>query len=284
VNLPDNPYAPVDLPPIAWFDYAGLRKYGDISKLNASGEINTTVPGETVLLLRRAYYSALTWTDFLIGQVLEELENLELSNNTVVSFWGDHGYQLGEHGEWCKQTNFELATHAPMMVHIPGLTDRGIRTSQLAEFVDLFPTLVEAAGLEQLPLCPVNSTDVQLCREGSSLVPLISSPDKPIKKAAFSQFPRHHSVMGYSIRTDRYRYTEWPKFSYFPEFKPHWDKLAGVELYDHVIDPEENVNRASHPEYAEIVYNLSKMLHAGWRNVTEIRDNDNDLQKKLRMI
>jgi iduronate 2-sulfatase len=72
--------------------------------------------------------------------------------------------------------------------------------------------------------------------------------------------------MGYSMRTDRYRYTEWAKFKYAPEYRPNWNKLKGVELYDHNVDPEENVNRASHPEYAEIVHNLSGMLHAGWRD------------------
>ena len=85
-----------------------------------------------------------------------------LTNNTIVSFWGDHGWQLGEHGEWCKHTNFELATHAPMMVHVPGVTDKGIITEQLTEFVDLFPTLVEAAGLPLLTTCPENSTQIKV--------------------------------------------------------------------------------------------------------------------------
>lgn len=269
VKLPDNPYAPVDMPDVAWYDYGGLRGYKDIHDLHASGKINTTLPDQTVLSLRRAYYSALTFTDSLIGKVLAELDNLGLSNETIVSFWGDHGYQLGEHGEWCKQTNFELATHAPMMIHIPGKTDKGIRTSQLTEFVDLFPTLVEATGLTSLPLCPVNSTDVQLCREGSSLLPLISHPETPIKMGSFSQYPRE-GYMGYSIRTDAYRYTEWPKFKYAPLYQPDWEILAGVELYDHVKDPEENVNRAFHPDYAGIRHTLRKMLRAGWRNATAV--------------
>ena len=81
----------------------------------------------------------------MVGDVIKALDDLHLQNNTIISCWGDHAWQLGEHEEWCKQTNFELATHTPMMVHIPGLTDAGIATEQLTEFVDLFPTLVDAA-------------------------------------------------------------------------------------------------------------------------------------------
>ncbi|KAL4231582.1 hypothetical protein ACF0H5_009163 [Mactra antiquata] len=274
VQLPDNPYAPVNMPEVAWYSYGGLRGYHDIHHLHASGGINTTLPGGTVLLLRRAYYSALSYTDSLIGKVLKELDILGLSNNTIVSFWGDHGYQLGEHGEWCKQTNFELATHAPMMIHVPGKTDKngkGIKTDQLTEFVDLFPTLVEAAGLRPLPLCPVNSSKVELCREGTSLMPLIDKPNSPVKLAAFSQYPRKHNekkYMGYTMRTDRYRYTEWPSFEYAPVYAPDWDNLAGVELYDHYIDPEENVNRAQFTAYRETRAELHKMLLEGWRNAS----------------
>ncbi|XP_060581896.1 iduronate 2-sulfatase-like [Ruditapes philippinarum] len=275
VKLPDNPYAPVDMPEAAWYSYGGLRGYKDIHDLHKSGGINTTLPDDVVLNLRRAYYSALTYTDSLVGSVLAELENLGLANNTIVSFWGDHGYQLGEHGEWCKQTNFELATHAPMMIHVPGLTDKGIKTDQLTEFVDLFPTLVDAAGLNPLPICPNNSRETALCREGSSLMPLIAQPDKPIKVASFSQYPRtvkkgngEIKTMGYSLRTDRFRYTEWPKFEYSPEFKPKWNELEGIELYDHKIDPEENVNHAYDEEYAVVRKLLSKILRTGWRHVS----------------
>ena len=85
-----------------------------------------------------------------------------MAENTIISFWGDHGWQLGEHGEWCKHTNFELATHAPMMIHIPGKTNEGIVTEKLTEFVDLFPTLVDAAGLKPMTKCPENSTLVKV--------------------------------------------------------------------------------------------------------------------------
>lgn len=268
VRLPDNQYAPVDMPEVAWSNYKELRRYGDQSKLNASGSINTTLPDDDVRHLRRAYYSALSWTDSLIGTVLQELTALGFENDTIVSLWGDHGWQLGEHGEWCKHTNFELATHAPMMIHIPGMTDQGIVTEQLTEFVDLFPTLVEAAELGTMPLCPEVSKDVKLCREGESLMPLVKDPEGAWKSAAFSQYPRQMNgtnIMGYTIRTDKYRYTEWPKFAYEPDYRPDWNVSFGVELYDHTVDPEENKNRAYDRSYQLIRETLSKQLHAGWR-------------------
>lgn len=178
-------------------------------------------------------------------------------------------FAIGEHGEWNKQTNFELTTHAPMMVRIPGLTDGGMMTEKLTEFVDLYPTLAEAAGLPVPPLCPENSSNIQLCREGQSLMPLVKNPKLDSwKTRAFSQYPRptmeDRKFMGYTMRTARYRYTEWVDFLGTPP-RPQWNKLEGVELYDHDIDPEENKNRANNPSYKLIVAGLSKMLHAGWR-------------------
>lgn len=185
-----------------------------------------------------------------------------------------YNFLIGEHGEWCKQTNFELATHAPMMIHIPGLTDKGIAVEQLTEYVDLFPTLVDAAGLPALELCPEDSTKVKLCREGNSLLPLIKSATndndsvrKVWKQRVFSQYPRkNNKIMGYTMRTGRYRYTEWVGFKDRPHYQPVWDHVYGVELYDHGIDPEENYNRASQAGYRLIKAGLSKLLKKGWRH------------------
>lgn len=267
IRLPDNPYAPVHMPNIAWYSNSELRsQYADIRKLNTSGSINTTFPDQVTLDLRRAYYSAVTWMDSLVGDVINELENLGLANNTIISFVGDHGWQLGEHGEWSKMTNFELSTHAPMLIRIPGLTDSGIMTERLTEFVDLYPTIVEAAGLGSIPSCPLESLNVPTCSEGTSLLPLISDPNTAIKRAAFSQYPRRENIMGYSIRTERFRYTEWVGFQYAPFYRPTWDKLIGVELYDHTLDPNENYNAAYTAKYQHVRGELRKLLHRGWRH------------------
>ena len=181
------------MPYAAWSAYEELREYADIRKLNLTGMINSTIPDQAVKDLRRAYNSAISWTDSLVGQVIDALDSLGLANNTIISFWGDHGWQLGEHGEWSKHTNFEIATHAPMMVHIPSLTDAGIATEELAEFVDLFPTLAEAEGLSEIPLCPEHSSMINVCREGVSLIPLIQKTGVKWKNASFLANSAIHS-------------------------------------------------------------------------------------------
>eukprot|EP00054_Salpingoeca_dolichothecata_P028229 m.212730 g.212730 ORF g.212730 m.212730 type:complete len:525 (-) comp26160_c0_seq4:76-1650(-) len=288
IHLPENPYAPNHMPSVAWSAYGELRSYHDIAKLNASGAINTTLPDQVVKDLRRAYYSAVSYTDAQIGRVLKALEDNGFADNTVITFVGDHGWQLGEHGEWCKHTNFELATNAPMIVHVPGRTDSGIVSEQPVEYVDLMPTVIEAAMNKSVPFCPPGSYNVKTCTNGVSLIPLIANPDKPVKEAAFSQYPRglkkpslhdylanikstptpsaclkKGCTMGYSLLTNyggiEYRYTEWIEFV---NFQREWDNLVGRELYDHQNDPNENVNVAGYETKADVVAALSKMLRA----------------------
>ncbi len=219
VKLPPNSYAPHKMPEIAWnnpIKKCQLFNYDDIKISNYTGEINSSLASSTMIDLRRAYYSCVTYMDAMVGQVIDKLYELGLGENTIISFLGDHGYHLGEHGEWGKRTNFELATRIPMMVHMPGKTNEGLTSDKLVEAVDLYPTIVDAAGLPSLPLCPVHrSTERMLCREGGSLMPIIANQSASWKTAVFSQYPRKlsHSkhgkdsmVMGYSIRTRHFRY------------------------------------------------------------------------------
>jgi len=201
IRLPPNRYAPENMPDIAWTIYRELRNFRDIARLGVTGEINTTVPDHKTLELRRAYYSCVSYIDHLVGQLLSALDQLGLADSTIVSFVGDHGWHLGKNGEWSKHTNFEQAVHSPMIIRIPGLTDGGIVSDHIVEFVDLYPTLVEAASLGSVPLCPENSSHVPVCTEGASLLPLISGKTTN-KSYAFSQWPRK-GMMGYTIRTDR---------------------------------------------------------------------------------
>ena len=140
------------------------------------------------------------------------------------------------------------------MLSIPGLTDDGIRSTKLVELIDLFPTLVEAAGYKPLPLCPEQSHNVMLCREVSSLLPLAHNPNRnDWKTAVFWQYPKGDEIngnvvpkMGYTIRTDRFRYTEWVHIKHLSQhaYKPKWGTFAGKsELYDLKNDPQENINR-----------------------------------------
>eukprot|EP00937_MAST-01D_sp_MAST-1D-sp2_P000882 g882.t1 len=196
IQLPPNPYAPDGMPDVAWQAYGETRNYADIKKLNATGAINTTLPDATVKELRRAYYAAVSYTDDNVGQLLQALADEGLADDTVVVFWGDHGWHLGEHGEWDKHTNFDLNTHAPVMFRVPGLTDGGVRTDEVSETVDIFPTLVDFAMggdmYNSMLVCPSmwDSGDVKTCIEGTSLRPLIAAPSTPVKKAAFSAYNR----------------------------------------------------------------------------------------------
>jgi arylsulfatase A-like enzyme len=132
-----------------------------------------------------------------------------------------------------------------MILSVPGMKTASKRTRALTEYVDIYPTLCEATGL------PVPDH-----LEGLSVMPLVKDPNRPWKKAAFSQYPRG-KVMGYSMKTDRFRYTEWQDRK--------TGKVLARELYDHKTDPDENTNAADNPKYKKEVTHLSKMLKAGWK-------------------
>ena len=183
-------------------------------------------------LLRRGYYSALSYTDAQIGRVLQELETQGLAEKTIIILWANHGWKLGEHNMWTKHTNFEDDTHVPLILHVPGATDNGMRSKALVELIDIFPTLTELAGLDTPPVCPEGNKELlAACVEGRSLVPLLKQSDQQWKKAVFSQYPRPYDgltvipgkppfvtnnngedIMGYAMRVEEYRFMDWYKF------------------------------------------------------------------------
>jgi len=238
IKLPSNRNWPKDMPPVAGSSWGELRAYTGIP---AQGNL----PDAQARELIHGYYACVSYTDAQVGRVLDELARLGLADDTVVVLWGDHGWKLGEYSAWCKHTNFELDTHAPLLLSVPGQKNAGKKTRALVEFVDIYPTLCEAAGV------PVPGH-----LEGTGLLPLTENPERPWKPAAFSQYPRGR-IMGYTMRTDRWRYTEWQ------------DRKTGEatarELYDHEADPGENVNLAGRAEHKETVAKLAQMLKAGWR-------------------
>ncbi len=239
IPLADNQFAPEGAPESAFPWPEEPRVYIDVPD---EGPISETKQREII----RAYFACASYIDALVGRIVGELDRLGMRDNTVICLWGDHGWHLGENSVWGKMTNFEMAVHSPLIISAPRQSRKGARTTALAEFVDIYPTLCEISGL---PL-PAGL-------EGTSLVPLMEAPDRPWKKAAFSQDnSRRNGIMGYTMRTDRYRYSEWMS----PE-----NKLVGRELYDHEQDPDENVNLAVRQGYENLVERLSKMLHAGWK-------------------
>jgi arylsulfatase A-like enzyme len=192
------------------------------------------MPDSKARELRRAYYACISYTDAQIGKVLAELETEGFAEDTVIVLWADHGWQLGEHNHWCKFTNFEDATHVPFMIRVPGVTDQGMRTKALVELIDIFLSMhvTELAGLEVPPQCPEDKKKLLTCVEGSSVASLLENPDRQWKKAAFSQYPLPNVglpvfpieppfpqiamvrlfSMGYTIRVDSYRFTDWYRF------------------------------------------------------------------------
>jgi uncharacterized sulfatase len=206
-------------------------------------------------VVKQAYYASLSFMDTQFGIVLDELEKQGLAQNTVVVFLSDHGYHLGEHGQWQKMTVFEEAARVPLIIAAPGMKAAGQATGRLAELVDVYPTLADLCGLK-----------VPAYLEGSSLRPLLDEPERIWKKGAFTQVihgfkggradgakkPRS-TALGRSVRTERYRYTEWK------------DGEAGAELYDHTTDPRELHNLASEPKCAAVVQELKALLRGGWQ-------------------
>ena len=233
-NLPASSVPPKDAPDSALTNWNAIRAYQDLPPGT------TPLSDAKTLELIRAYAAATSYTDAQIGRVLTQLDTLGLTENTVIVFCGDHGHHLGEHGIWGKQTLFEVSLRSPLIVSIP--RQQRSKTEAFAELVDIYPTLCDAC---QLPTPP------QL--EGVSLTPVIEQPTRPWKTAVFSQFGgAAHG--GISIRTERYRYTEWGQ-----------NGNKGVELYDYEADPNETINIAGQPENAELVAHLSERLHAGWQ-------------------
>lgn len=213
---------------------------------------------DTARILKHGYYASVSYVDALFGQLVDHMKKLGIYENTIIIVWGDHGWKLGDHNSWGKMTNFNIDLHVPLMIRYPNQEQRGVRTNALVELVDMFPSLCELAGVE-----------IPDYMQGTSFVPLLKDPDRPWKKAAFSQFHRRPRVsadggryMGYSINTPEYHYIEWYT----------WDHQQGergdfkqAELYDRQNDPSERVNIAGKAGNETIVKRLSAALADGWR-------------------
>lgn len=189
----------------------------------------------------RGYYASISYMDSLVGRVLDHLEKARQMDNTVIVFWSDHGWHLGEHFRWQKRSLFEESARVPLLVAAPGRKGNGTPSRALVELVDLYPTI---AGL-----CGVKAPDDL---EGQSFVPVLDRPGMRWKTAAFTQVSGPNGIVGRSARTDRYRYIRWAG--------PH----PGEELYDEENDPREFTNLARNPKQESALTRMRAVLEAGW--------------------
>ncbi|MEX0678795.1 MAG: sulfatase [Pirellulales bacterium] len=243
IEPPANPLPPRGVPAIAMHDSREiLRAFTD----RPNGRPTTS---ET-LALRHGYYAATSYVDAQVGKVLAELDRLDLRKSTIIVFWSDHGYHLGEQALWAKTSNFELDARVPMIIAAPNHPG-GQRTDALVELLDLYPTLADLCGL----VAPKEL-------EGKSLRPLVDDPRATVKNAAFTQHTRPAypsdeeplEAMGYSMRTDLYRYAEWRDVAD--------GRVIARELYDHRSDPAETVNLAGQSEHAATIEKLAAQMSA----------------------
>ncbi|MEO1237052.1 MAG: sulfatase, partial [Planctomycetota bacterium] len=223
----------------SWYE---MRLYGDVPR-GRQRDVNDAKTKEFL----HGYYACVSFVDAQIGRIMAALEESGEADNTVVIVWSDHGFKLGDYGDWSKYTNMEIDTQVPLIVAGPGVA-AGRKTAALVELIDLYPTVAELTGV-----------GIPGHVEGTSFVPLLSDPDRPWKSAAFSYYDRRNpDAEGFSLRGERFRYTEWRDYD--------TGEVLARELYDHADGPIADRNLADDPAHAETVERFAEKLRAGWES------------------
>ena len=250
IPLASNPYIPKNAPVMAHNMNRELRSYTDFkgAPLPHQGQVSES----EARLLKHGYLASISYVDAQVGRILDSLDRFNLASNTIVVLWGDHGWKLGEHSGWGKMTNYEIDARVPLIMRVPG-HKANQQCHRMVEFVDVYPTLCDLAGI---------SKPKEL--EGQSLTPLLANPTSAGKKAVFHQFLREGiwvapdgvEYMGYAIRTETHRYIEWYR----------WKEktLAARELYDLIKDPDENLNEIGQPSLQSLIEELSGKLGSAY--------------------
>ncbi|NND05229.1 MAG: sulfatase [Saprospiraceae bacterium] len=243
IQIPDTSL-PKNMASMALASFGELRKYDNIP---AKGPLDEATTRKMI----HGYYASVSMIDAQLGKLLDALKENGVEENTIIVLWGDHGYKLGEYASWCKHSNMELDTRVPLFISSPSHA-KALKTQSITELVDLYPTLCDLAGVPK----PEHL-------EGQSLVQRLDNPTRNEEDVAISQYPRGPSLgydrknqwMGYSIRTERYRYTRWQ----------HYEDPAEVvarELYDHSSSPIATENLASDQECQAQIEALDQQLDA----------------------
>lgn len=227
ISLPKFQEAPKNAPSQSMHNFGELRNYRGIPDKGP-------IPDSIAIQLIRGYYAAVSYADAMVGQVLDELEKLGLARNTIVVLWGDHGWSLGDHGLWCKHSTFNVALHAPLLVKVPG-KEGGQQINALTEFVDIYPSLCDLAGLPK----PNHL-------QGDSFISLLENPDHPGKEAVFCRWLNSDAV-----KTNEYLYTRW--------FNKQDSAITNM-LYDHLHDTEETENIADQATQKDIIEKFDGLI------------------------
>ncbi|SMP67286.1 iduronate 2-sulfatase [Neorhodopirellula lusitana] len=235
-------HTPTDAPAYSMHNNSELTHYVDLIKLPRPWD-DRDVDTEHARHLMHGYYACVSYVDAQIGRLLDVLDEEGLADNTIVVLWSDHGWKLGEHRGWGKMTNYEIDARVPLLIAGPGVDRAGEKTEGLAELLDLFPTLCEMANIE-----------VPDFVDGASLVPILQNVDAQVHDGAVNQYYRRlngNQYMGYSIRTNDYRFVEWRDFS--------TGEVTVKELYDHRTEHSETVNIVDSVD-AGVVNELTALL------------------------
>ena len=236
-------HIPTGAPEFAMHNNSELSHYVDLINMPKPWD-EEALPEAQMRKLVHGYHACVSYVDAQIGLLLNALDEAGLRENTIVVLWSDHGWKLGEYRGWGKMTNYEIDARVPLIISAPSMPTAGQQTESLVELLDLYPTLCELAG--------VQSPDFA---EGKSLVPILKAPQAKVRTAAVSQYYRKHKTgeyMGYSMRTDQYRYIEWRNFL--------TGEVAAQELYDHQVSEKETTNLATSVP-AELLTKLSDQLN-----------------------
>ena len=249
IELAEYDMPPLGAPPVALNSMKELRGYTDFKAYPPplEGQLHP----DHAKLLRHGYFASVSYIDAQIGKVLDQLENLNILDNTIIVLWGDNGWKLGDYGSWGKMTNYEMDTRVPLIVKPSKPMLGESKREQIVESVDIYPTLCDLAGLPQ----PKGLA-------GDSFANQMDDPKREGKPYAFSQFLRYgywlldgdEEVMGYTVRTQDYRYVEW--------FNSDSDQCLAKELYDITSQGLEQKNLTGDAQYAKIESELAAVLTA----------------------
>ncbi|KAM9324033.1 LOW QUALITY PROTEIN: iduronate 2-sulfatase [Gastrophryne carolinensis] len=298
ITLAPDPDIPRNLPAVAYNPWADIRKREDVQALNISFPYGP-ISQDFQRLIRQSYFASVSYLDSQVGQLLSTVENLGLSNDTIIVFISDHGWSLGEHGEWAKYSNFDVATRVPLMFYVPGVTNLDQPQHNIFKYIDplnaapkrwipgkvqenpvelvaLFATMVDLAGLPPLAKCPVSSFDIEICTEGYSLSPYILGVTvRNDETVAYSSYPRpcdtpqwnsdlpdlkDIQIMGYSMRTSDYRFTTWVGYNPI-DFVANFTEIHAQELYFVKSDPNQDHNLYNNSIHSHLMSKLFQHLN-----------------------